>query len=70
MSTYEGEHTIFGLLGQNNNETFHNCLKCSGEGVVGGDGGGNLTSIQCKAMGILTMTPPPVQWIYANKIKI
>jgi hypothetical protein len=34
--------------------------------VCGGDYGGSLTNVQCKAIGISTVNPP-VQLIYANK---
>jgi hypothetical protein len=34
----------------------------------GGDGRGNLTSVQCKTIGIAAINPP-IQWIYANKNK-
>jgi hypothetical protein len=34
-----------------NNETSYNCFKWGREGVEEGDGGGNLTNVQCKAIG-------------------
>jgi hypothetical protein len=52
-----------------NNETFCNCFKRDGEGVVEGGRGNDLANAQSKAILDCHHKSLPVQWIYANKMK-
>jgi hypothetical protein len=50
-----------------NSETFCHCFRWGRERMTGGDSGGYLTNVQCKAMQNCHNESPPVQCMDANK---